>query len=285
MLIRIDTREQDLLSSINKLISTTSTFSDLKLSVETLSIGDIIITDETDNTDKIIIERKSVADLLASIKDGRYKEQSYRLNGTNHPNHNIMYLIEGDVSRTNLKFKDNRAMLYSAMVSLNYYKGFSVMRTFSLEETAFFICNTVKKICKSDELPFYHKQPIQQTIDTQDATNTNPDENEPSDKDYVSVIKMVKKDNITPDNIGEIMLCQIPGISAVTAIAIMSKFKTLPNLLDCLKADSNCLKDITYTNAKEQCRRINKNSSANIVKFLINNNNNDSITTSITTSI
>lgn len=285
MLIRIDTREQDLLSSINKLISTTSTFSDLKISVETLSIGDIIITDETDNTDKIIIERKSVADLLASIKDGRYKEQSYRLNGTNHPNHNIMYLIEGDVSRTNLKFKDNRAMLYSAMVSLNYYKGFSVMRTFSLEETAFFICNTVKKICKSDELPFYHKQPIQQTIDTQDATNTNPDENEPSDKDYVSVIKMVKKDNITPDNIGEIMLCQIPGISAVTAIAIMSKFKTLPNLLDCLKADSNCLKDITYTNAKEQCRRINKNSSANIVKFLINNNNNDSITTSITTSI
>jgi ERCC4-type nuclease len=280
MLIRIDTREQDLLSSINKLISTTSTFSDLKISVETLSIGDIIITDETDNTDKIIIERKSVADLLASIKDGRYKEQSYRLNGTNHPNHNIMYLIEGDVSRTNLKFKDNRAMLYSAMVSLNYYKGFSVMRTFSLEETAFFICNTVKKICKSDELPFYHKQPIQQTIDTQDATNTNPDENEPSDKDYVSVIKMVKKDNITPDNIGEIMLCQIPGISAVTAIAIMSKFKTLPNLLDCLKADSNCLKDITYTNAKEQCRRINKNSTANIVKFLINNNN-DSITTLI----
>ena len=286
MLIRIDTREQDLLSSINKLISTTSTFSDLKLSVETLSIGDIIITDETDNTDKIIIERKSVADLLASIKDGRYKEQSYRLNGTNHPNHNIMYLIEGDVSRTNLKFKDNRAMLYSAMVSLNYYKGFSVMRTFSLEETAFFICNTVKKICKSDELPFYHKQPIQQqqTIDTQDATNTNPDENEQSDKDYVSVIKMVKKDNITPDNIGEIMLCQIPGISAVTAIAIMSKFKTLPNLLDCLKADSNCLKDITYTNAKEQCRRINKNSSSNIVKFLINNNN-DSITTSINTLI
>ena len=286
MLIRIDTREQDLLSSINKLISTTSTFSDLKLSVETLSIGDIIITDETDNTDKIIIERKSVADLLASIKDGRYKEQSYRLNGTNHPNHNIMYLIEGDVSRTNLKFKDNRAMLYSAMVSLNYYKGFSVMRTFSLEETAFFICNTVKKICKSDDLPFYHKQPIQQqqTIDTQDATNTNPDENEQSDKDYVSVIKMVKKDNITPDNIGEIMLCQIPGISAVTAIAIMSKFKTLPNLLDCLKADSNCLKDITYTNAKEQCRRINKNSSANIVKFLINNNN-DSITTSINTLI
>lgn len=266
MLIRIDTREQDLITSINKLISTTTAFSDLKTSVEPLSIGDIIISDNTENTDKIIIERKSVTDLLASIKDGRYKEQSYRLNGLNHPNHNIMYLIEGDVSRTNLKFKDNRAMLYSAMVSLNYYKGFSVMRTFSLEETAFFICNTAKKISKTDELPFYHGSSTQQT--GRQATDIN--ETEPSDKDYVSVVKMVKKDNITPDNIGEIMLCQIPGISAVAAIAIMTKFKTLPNLLDCLKADQNCLKDITYTNAKQQCRRINKNSTANIVKFLNN---------------
>jgi ERCC4-type nuclease len=266
MLIRIDTREQDLITSINKLISTTSAFSDLNVSVEPLSIGDIIISDHIDNTEKIIIERKSVTDLLASIKDGRYKEQSYRLNGLNHPNHNIMYLIEGDVSRTNLKFKDNRAMLYSAMVSLNYYKGFSVMRTFSLEETAFFICNTAKKLSKTDELPFYHHKPSTQ----QQSVDTEPNETEPSDKDYVSVVKMVKKDNITPDNIGEIMLCQIPGISAVAAIAIMSKFKTLPNLLDCLKADQNCLKDITYTNAKQQCRRINKNSTANIVKFLHN---------------
>lgn len=288
MLLRIDTREQDLITSINKLISTTAAFSDLKTSVEPLSIGDIIIFDEINNTDKIIIERKSVTDLLASIKDGRYKEQSYRLNGLNHPNHNIMYLIEGDVSRTNLKYKDNRAMLYSAMVSLNYYKGFSVMRTFSLEETAFFICNTAKKISKSDEVPFYHRSSTQQTgqttdiqnsdtnpdinpdinPDTDPGSNTNPNEIESSDKDYVSVIKMVKKDNITPDNIGEIMLCQIPGISAVTAIAIMAKFKTLPNLLDCLKADQNCLKDITYTNAKQQCRKINKTSTANIVKFL-----------------
>jgi len=277
MLIKVDTREQDLLKCINQLISTTSGFADLKVSVEPLSIGDIIISSD-EARDVVVIERKSVADLLASIKDGRYKEQSYRLNGLNHHNHNIMYLIEGDVSRTNLKYKDNRAMLYSAMVSLNYYKGFSVMRTFSLDETAFFICNTAKKISKTDEPPFYKNDELRAVGSTDDAEQEQqqqPDNTlveqqpEQSDKDYVSVIKMVKKDNITPDNIGEIMLCQIPGISATTALAIMSKFKTLPRLLASIEADADCLKDITYTNAKQQCRRINKNSTANIVKYLM----------------
>ena len=79
----------------------------------------------------------------------------------------------------------------------------------------------------------------------------------------------MKKENITPENIGEIMLCQIPGISSVTALAIMVKFKTLQNLIKELENNNDCLKDITSTNAKGQTRRINKTSIANIVKFLL----------------
>jgi hypothetical protein len=64
-----------------------------------------------------------------------------------------------------------------------------------------------------------------------DLTNlqTNDDvssETENTDKNYVNVIKKVKKENITPENIDEIMLCQIPGISSVTALAIIKKFNT-----------------------------------------------------------
>jgi hypothetical protein len=91
---------------------------------------------------------------------------------------------------------------------------------------------------------------------------------EPTEKDYVSVIKKVKKENITPENIGEIMLCQIPGISSVTALAILEQYKTLPNLIKEIEANSNCLANITSTNAKGQTRKINKTSIANIVKFL-----------------
>jgi hypothetical protein len=79
----------------------------------------------------------------------------------------------------------------------------------------------------------------------------------------------VKKENITPENIGEIMLCQIPGISSVTALTIMEKFKTLSNLIKELELNPDCLKDITSTNTKGQTRKINKTSIANIVKFLL----------------
>ena len=41
-----------------------------------LLIGDIVFKDD-DNNDNIIFERKSLSDLVASIKYGRYNEQSF----------------------------------------------------------------------------------------------------------------------------------------------------------------------------------------------------------------
>jgi hypothetical protein len=98
--------------------------------------------------------------------------------------------------------------------------------------------------------------------------NTKEEHTGESDKDYVSVVKKVKKENITCDNIGEIMLCQIPGISSVSALAIMDKYKSLPNLLNAIQQDNDCLKDISYTNSKGQTRKISKTCSVNIVKYL-----------------
>ena len=88
MIVKVDTREHDLLQQITYLITNIPIFKDIVIKSETLPIGDIIICD--DKEEKLIIERKSVSDLLASIKDGRYEEQSYRLNGSNHHNHNII---------------------------------------------------------------------------------------------------------------------------------------------------------------------------------------------------
>jgi ERCC4-type nuclease len=274
MIIKIDTRETALLQLINNQVSVIPVFKTIKVTSETLPIGDIIINDESE--DKIIIERKSVNDLLSSIKDGRYEEQSYRLNGNNHHNHNIVYLIEGDVNKVN-RFKPDNQMekltLYSAMFSLNYYKGFSVFRSFSLDETANIICNMAYKIGKDlNKKPYYlNKLPVEEPINesgdiVQVAT---PDETELTEKDYVGVVKKVKKDNITPDNIGEIMLCQIPGISSVTALAIMEKYQNIPNLIKELELNNDSMKDLSYTNAKGQVRKINKTSIANIVKFLL----------------
>jgi ERCC4-type nuclease len=274
MIIKIDTRETALLQLINNQVSVIPVFKSIKVISETLPIGDIIINDESE--DKIIIERKSVNDLLSSIKDGRYEEQSYRLNGNNHHNHNIVYLIEGDVNKVN-RFKPDNQMekltLYSAMFSLNYYKGFSVFRSFSLDETANIICNMAYKMGKDlNKKPYYLNKlqvevPINESGDI--AQVTTSDESELTEKDYVGVVKKVKKDNITPDNIGEIMLCQIPGISSVTALAIMEKYHNIPNLIKELELNNDSMKDLSYTNVKGQVRKINKTSIANIVKFLL----------------
>lgn len=286
MLIKIDTRESSLLEQINSQISFIPVFKTIEVKSETLPIGDIIINDGKE--DRLIIERKSVNDLLASIKDGRYEEQSYRLNGLNHHNHNIIYLIEGDVNKVN-KFKtDNKTeklTLYSAMFSLNYYKGFSVFRSFSIEETANIICNMAYKIEKdaATKIPYYHhpngkefNNLIQKESDNCEQKKANAEEkddeldtNIPSEKDYINVVKKIKKENITPDNIGEIMLCQIPGISSITSLAIMNKFKTLSNLIREIETNTECLKDLSYTNAKGQVRKINKTCLSNIIKFLL----------------
>ena len=107
MIIKVDIRESEILAQIKQLVLFIPIFKQIKVVTENLPLGDFIISDEKE--DKLIIERKTINDLLASIKDGRYDEQSYRLNGLNHHNHNIIYLIEGDVNKANNRFKsDNK---------------------------------------------------------------------------------------------------------------------------------------------------------------------------------
>ena len=188
------------------------------------------------------------------------------------------------MNRLNL-FKDriDKTTLYSAMLSLNYYKGFSVLRSYNTEETALIICNMAYKIKKSEETDgkraFYSNQRVVTTvIDASVNDMTTPSDNAsgvPSlendvEPNYCSVIKKVKKENITVENIGEIMLCQIPGISSVSAIAVMTQYKTIQNLILKLKEDDTCLTNVTYTNTKNQVRKINKTVISNIKKFLTN---------------
>jgi ERCC4-type nuclease len=269
MFVKVDIRESDLIQAINFLITTSPSFQELIIVNEQLPLGDIVICD--DKEEKLIIERKTLKDLSSSIKDGRYEEQSYRLNGINHHNHNVIYLIEGSMDKINMfKGRNDKMMLYSAMVSLNYYKGFSVMRSLSVEESALIICNCALKISKSEQqgkTPFYkNAETVCLKIDDKETEPTEPVET--IAKNYCTVVKKVKKENVTPDNIGEIILCQIPGISSVTAIAIMSQFKTVPNLISVLKNDPTCMQNISYTTSAGQTRKINKTCIASIALYL-----------------
>ena len=290
MKIIIDERERDLYDKCYSIVNTEGNTTFIQLFHEVLPIGDILIKTDEDK-EVMIIERKSFPDLFASIKDGRYEEQSYRLLNSNRiVPHNILYLLEGMFSQ--LKSITEKKLVYSTIASLNFMKGFSVMRTATVRESAELIvwmANKIDRDFQRGKIPYYLMKSSQPGFVSVPSPQNNvitikegePEENttktdaigttgttEVTPADYCNVVKKVKKDNVTPENIGEIILCQIPGISSKTAIAIMKHFDSFPHFLEELQKNNHVLENITMEN-EGKSRKINKNCIENIQKYLL----------------
>lgn len=227
--IVVDTRENSLFAALSAHKAAESA-----LEMRTLEIGDILI--EIDGVLKLIFERKSIADLLASMKDGRYNEQSVRLTASPVRNHNIYYIIEGTPS-----MKDKRTV-NSAIFSLAYYKGFSTYKTASVDDTAYVIANIAAKLAR---------EPARVPYD--DAAPT----------DYLASIQLKKSSNITPENFSEVILSQIPGVSNAIAKVILLKFGNYNNLVCALSDDSTALRGLMMNG-----RKISKTTLENVARFV-----------------
>lgn len=245
MKLEIDTREPKQLIDLIK--------TQLKeVSIKSLDIGDFIIKNDNDEI-QVIFERKSFSDLISSIKDGRYNEQSFRLNESSLPNHNIYYILEGDINKFILKNNEiSQKILFSAIFSLSYFKGFSIINSNNIIETSEFIIRFVQKLSSDKRLPFYNNL-------TENSSKNN--------ESYSDVIKTSKKSNITTENIGEIMLSQIPGVSINTAQCIMKIYNNINNLINEIKNNNDCLNDIKM-DCKNGKRNINKTAIKNIKEYL-----------------
>lgn len=276
MKIIIDQRENQLYETCYSILLGKSTASSITLSKEVLHLGDILFrTDDDKNI--LLIERKSFSDLFASIKDGRYEEQSYRLlHSSDFIPHSIIYLIEGVLSQ--LQSPIEKKILYSTMTSLNYFKGFSIQRSSSVRESAEWILQMGEKIEKNfqkNKLPYFLTDPFLTHFRSKNTDmsnnvfeNTIQDINQNTSADYCKVVKKVKKDNISTSNFGQIILCQIPGISSTTAMAIMKQYENFPDFLKKLQENPDCLNNVVYeTNGKT--RKISKSCIENIKIFLL----------------
>ena len=83
------------------------------------------------------------------------------------------------------------------------------------------------------------------------------------------VSKRIKKNNITPENIGEIILSQIPSISTATSKAIMQKCGgSFSSFIQHIQEDKDYLKNVTYITSNGQSRHISKTSIQNILNYL-----------------
>jgi ERCC4-type nuclease len=326
VLIKVDFREKDLIALLQlKLMndSNDNKNASIKLKVDNLKIGDIAFVeiDKNDNEigdELILFERKSLNDLASSIKDGRYAEQSFRLDGYEPvSNHNIVYLIEGDISkyRENQYTRINRNTLLSSMFSILYYKGFSVVRTMNLVETSEIIWSWADKLEREmdgkktksgvKKTAYYKSDDATATATAATATATaatatatatasnseftmaenkenvqmhielqipeKGDKNVVQSYDYCSILKVKKEKNanVTPENIGVIMLSTIPGISSKTAIVIMNEFKTIGHLIKSFELNPHCLNKVCIeTNGKS--RKITSTCIENIRRYLLN---------------
>lgn len=175
----------------------------------TLIVGDVIISDG-----KLVIERKSSADISASIIDGRFQEQSLRLGQcASH----VIYLIEG-------RLIDQRSI--TAVASLALHKNFCVLQSESVEQTAELIRALAKKSVTAEFLPVAHS--------------------------YAKfVVSPVKKNNITRENMCEIMLSTVPGVGRGYAKIVAAVHPSIFDLVCAMRADSTCLDDLKVSNGKK----------------------------------
>lgn len=261
MFIGVDIREKRLIELIEQKHKKDPKLKTIQIHTESLDLGDICIYKDKERKHPILlIERKSINDLASSIVDGRYSEQSCRLSHKDIPNHNIVYIIEGRITDLNQKYtRITQKALYSAMIVLQHFKGFSVFRTMNIEETAEYILRITDKMEREMKVG---KRGYYDDYETTTQEQISP---------YVENIqlKTKKQDNITIENINEIMLCQIPKVSLQTAKAIFHKYKSIYELMCALKIDPKCLDDIKMETKSGTKRSIQKQAKTNIIHYLI----------------
>ncbi len=180
-----------------------------------LDVGDIHIVQENPPF-VLVFERKTLSDLAASIKDGRYKEQKLRMNAYT-PAHRITYMVEGGDCFSLGDHAGLQTSVFAGMyVHTMYRDGMHVMYPRNMQETANWIMLVAKK-CAANPTKF--------------VTDTTTD--------YVATCKVKTKkiSNITPHTCYIMQLCQIPGISHRIAQEIASVYPNLRTLLNVVDDD------------------------------------------------
>jgi crossover junction endonuclease MUS81 len=209
--IIIDSRETNLYNNIieRDLDKYTDKITIIK---QQLEIGDIHI----EFNDLIYVyERKTMNDLLSSVKDSRYKEQKSRLL-SNYKN--VNYIIEGtDIIASNNSHNQN--LLTSIYFNSSYRDNIKVFFTKNFNDTITFLLLLSTKIIDKPH----------NFIQNETLTKTEPE--------YIDIckIKSKKSENIDKETCYLLQLSQIPNISKQIAKNIKDIYPSMKILLNTLE--------------------------------------------------
>jgi ERCC4-type nuclease len=192
----LDTRESELITLLND------------VTVKALPVGDIWVGVKEDGAmaeGGIVIERKSIRDLEASILDGRYREQRGRILAFCEENKTQpMYILEGSWSSSTGRLQKSALMKFIQRLVLHYQ--IPVIQTASIHETAELL-QTMMEQWKED--PTRLKQTTERIVMT----------------DNIHVQK--KANAADPKQFAIACLAQCPGVSVAIAKALIAHFGSL----------------------------------------------------------
>jgi len=189
----VDTREHDMITLLN----------DVQIEVKQLPVGDIWIGD-------LIIERKSIRDLEASILDGRYREQRGRMLAYCQENNvKPLYILEGGLSSHTGRLTTSVIMKFINRLVFHY--NMPVVQTGSLTETVELLKTIVEQQREKPES-------LQRKTDLVKVADG---------------LHIHKKANAQdPKQFSIACLAQTPGVSVKMAEALVTAFGSLKGVMD-----------------------------------------------------
>ena len=208
--VSIDIREDELI----KAMASYTTLGDegWYMVSERLDIGDIAFQVESGDLSgvRIVLERKTAADLGASQKDGRYREQRARLYSLRGSGIAIGYIVEAPawsptLSRSWCLGAFNEVHLQQAIVRLQLRHSIPVFHTMCLADTIAYI-RRIAKLLAADPAVF-QSAAAKTTAEAAAA--------------YTAEIHVKKADNNTPARVLYAMLMAIPGVGKTAADAMI----------------------------------------------------------------
>ncbi|KAI8833850.1 hypothetical protein BJ741DRAFT_254463 [Chytriomyces cf. hyalinus JEL632] len=176
-----------------------------------------------------IIERKTMDDLVSSIKDGRFKEQKFRLSECGAPN--VIYVIE-EVSTESAEYFGMDAV-HTAITQTQFENGFFVKKTSSAEDTLNYLVslmNALKTVYRNKKL----------ALKNGNAPGTHPKPNTV----YSLTFQEFSRQNTKTKNfcLGDVWIRQlmtVPGMSLEKSVFFSRTFKTGAGLFKSLASCSS----------------------------------------------
>lgn len=209
----VDTRESELIKLFSNINTDDTSNSYNGMSIKQLQVADIWIGVDADSKmmeGGLIIERKSVRDLEASILDGRYREQRGRILAFCQENKvQPMYIIEGELSSNTGRLQKKALMKFINRLIFHYQ--IPVMQTSSIHETYELILALVEQ-WKEDP------KNLQRTNELIKVT------------DGIHIQKKVNASDFKQFGIS--CLAQCPGVSVKMAEVLIDTFKSLKGVID-----------------------------------------------------